>query len=276
MSKQKEVAKTGIEAAKEILAPKAQQETALALSKQEAEDQYGGALTASDFTIPRLTVLEGLSPQVKEKSGYPGDMFVSGINENLGSDPVEFVILKRLPTSRLRWKPLKEGGGLLCIAENGKTGVARAPEGPGGDCFSCPFKSWSVSEKGEQVAPECDENQNFMVVPRASLTSGQGIPFVLSGSRSRLKEFKNLNTMLLPLMSRNLPLYAKSVIIRPMAKTSKLTNTEYHVFTFSWGNNNALLPQEEAAAAARLLAQFGGAKVADVETIQAETEQAPL
>lgn len=232
-----------------------------AMTREESLQAYGGDLVASDFTIPRLVVLESMSPQVtKEKAGHPGDFFVTGLNLNLGSDPIEFVILQRRQRSNLRWKPLKDGGGLLCRADDGKNGVGE----PGGDCATCPHLKWTTDEKGQNVAPSCDENQNLIVVPRTLLQAGEAIPYALSGNKARLKEFKNLNTMLLPLIARRLPFYAKSIIVSATARDSKsIKGAVYHVFTFKFGNENALLPESEVKAAQALLQQFGSAKIAE-------------
>lgn len=230
-----------------------------ALSAVDAREMYG-EINQSDLVIPRLTVLEGLSPAVtKEKLGHPGDFFVTGFKKNLGSDPLEVVILKRLGRSNIRWKPLKDGGGKLCEAKDAKTGIGE----PGGQCATCHYKDWTTDKDGKQVPPLCDENQNFIVVPRAMLQDPESaFPYAISGSKARLQEFKNLNMLLMGLMGRRLPLYAKSLIITPREKTSKtVANAVYHDFVFSFGNNNAILPEEEIRAAAAVAARFSNARV---------------
>lgn len=230
-----------------------------ALSKADALEMYG-EVNQSDLVIPRLTILEGMSPAVtKEKLGHPGDFFVTGFKTNLGSDPIEVVILKRLGRSNIYWKPLKDGGGKLCEAKDAKHGVGT----PGGDCATCPNREWTTGENGTRVPPLCDENQNFIVVPRAMLQDpDSAFPYAISGSKARLQEFKNLNMLLMGLMGRRLPLYAKSLIITPREKTSKtVANAVYHDFVFSFGNNNAILPEEEIRAAAAVAARFSNARV---------------
>ena len=245
------------------------QAKALALSDADAHAMYGD-LRTTDYTIPRLVVLEGLSPEVtKEKAGHPGDLYVKSLKQNLGAEPFEFVILRRLGRSNLLWRPLKEGGGILCRADDGRTGVGT----PGGDCAKCPKSLWTMSDKGERVAPECDENQNFVVVPRAMLTEPEAaFPYALSGAKARLHEFKNLNLMLTQLMGRRLPLYAKSLVATVKPKDSKtVSGAVYHVFTFTWGNDNALLPEAEIQAAASIAARFATAKVEEPLTDAPET-----
>lgn len=256
--------KTGIEAAKDVFATKTEDGSLIpAMNEAESLAMYGD-LRTSDFTIPRLVILEGLSPQVtKEKAGHPGDIYVNSLKLNLGSDPVELVILRRIGRQNLLWKPLKDGGGILCQAKDGKFGVGT----PGGECAKCSKSRWT-SNDGKQVAPECDENQAYIVIPRSMLSDPDAaFPYAMSGAKARLQAFKDLNMLLMNLIGRRLPLYAKSVVMTIKQKDSKsVSGAVYHVPQFDFGNNNGILPESEIRAAQSIASRFATANIEETVT----------
>lgn len=215
------------------------QTTALAtpaLSKEEMQAMYGD-MSREHVSIPRLVILEPLSPEVGEKEGAPGDFYVKGLGRNLGPGPVEVVVLFR-NFSRMSWKPLSEGGGIICQAQDGKKGIGT----PGGDCTVCPNKEWNGP-----IKPLCDLYENFIVILREDLKRGEGFPMAISGSRTKLKGLKDFNTMLMQLAQRKLPLFAKSYNVRGIEKNNPKIkgNNLYRVFGFSVGNDNKQLDQAE-------------------------------
>jgi hypothetical protein len=157
---------------------------------QEDQELMFGDMGAEDLSIPRITVLQGLSPEVSEGLGTPGDLFVKGLNQNLGKAAVEIIPLLR-NRSRIRWKAMDEGGGILCQALDGLNGVGD----PGGDCQACNFKEWIVKDpKSGKMKPGCDLFQNVICVLRKE---EEWVPMALSGSRTKLKALKDLNSLLM-------------------------------------------------------------------------------
>lgn len=197
-----------------------------------------GDMGQDDVNIPRLVVLEGLSPEVtKEKLGFPGDLFVKVLNKNYKDGPVEVIPLFRYK-SRIRFKPKNEGGGILCRSKDGKVGVGE----PGGNCLTCGKKEWHGVEQ-----PECSEFHNVICLIRGEEDK---FPVAVSGSKTRLKAFKNWNSLFLMNTQPNKdfpqgrPLFAKSYLIKPKA-VQNAAQQESHTFDFSVGNNNAPLPAAE-------------------------------
>lgn len=230
-------------------------------------DMYGD-MGKEHFNVPRLIILEQLNPQVSQGLGVVGEFFVAGPNTKLGTDPIEIVVLMR-SHSRMSWKPMAEGGGLLCQAQDGKKGVGT----PGGDCLTCPQKDWGVGIAGAK--PKCDLYENFVVVKRSELALplGEQQLMAISGSRARLKNLKAFNNMLHPLMQRKLPLFAKSFLVCRVPQT-KGANT-FHVYAFKPGNENALISPAEQNMAFQLYKQFAGKISIDQENPDSGPSAAP-
>ena len=206
------------------------------VSAQDQKQMYG-ELDASDIIVPRITVLQGLSPEVNEGLGTPGNFFVQGLNIMLGKK-FEFIVLMRNKT-RIRWLPINEGGGILCRSFDAKRGEGN----PGGECEKCALKDWAGT-----TAPACDVYENVIVMLRGS---DDQIPMVLSGSRTKLKSLKQLNTLLMMQMQKQRPLYMKSYVASAVEKTNK-GGLKYWSLSFSVGNNNSILPQVEIDSAAAM------------------------
>lgn len=234
---------------------------ALAGLELSAADQAAmyGELTQEHVTIPRLSVIELLSPEFKEQLGKTGDFFVKGANINLGKEPLEIVVLMR-SNSRMRWKPMNEGGGIICQSRDGKKGVGE----PGGDCSKCSLKDWQGSNK-----PQCDGYENFIVVLRKDLQNGEPMPMAISGSRTRLKGLKDFNTMLMLSIQKRRPLFYKSYVIQTVHKVNG--QNDWHIFRFSPGNNNAPLPEAEQLAAMQLFKAYSNMNI----DIQQDREDGP-
>ncbi len=217
----------------------AQQGGRLAQLSAAQQDAMFGQLDDEDFKLPRLVTLEGLSPEVADGLGKAGDLFVKGLNLNLGPGPVEVIVLCR-SKSRMRWQPLEEGGGIMCNAIDGKTGMGE----PGGQCRTCPFQMWQGRTK-----PLCDLYENFIVLVRGSDVIPGMIPIAISGARTRLGGLRDFNTMLEVHRYQNRPLFDKCYKLTVVEKQNpQVKGSRYHVFQLTPGNNNQLLPQEEQQA----------------------------
>lgn len=234
------------------------EETAIAqmkVGKEDLEAMYGG-MEQEDITIPRVVILQGLSPEVTEGRGKPGDFFVKGLERNLGSTPVEVVVLMR-SKSRIRWQDLTLGGGILCRSEDSKIGVGD----PGGSCEVCPLAAWTGTDK-----PACDLYQNLIVVFRQD---EDWFPVALSGNRTKLKALKNLNSLLLLEQAKSRPLCSKSYLLESLQQTNS-KNLKYFSFRISPANDNKQIPIAEQQ---RAMAIFGSLKGRKIEIVQErETE----
>jgi hypothetical protein len=244
--------------AEELAKQNEQALSTIKLSAADKEEMYGG-LEQEDVTIPRIVILQGLSPEVTEGRGKPGEFFIKGLERNLGDDPVEIVILMR-SKSRIRWQDLTLGGGILCQSRDSKTGTGD----PGGSCESCPHSAWTGTGK-----PTCDLYQNLIVVLRQD---EDWFPVALSGNRTKLKALKNLNSLLLTELAKQRPLFAKSYSLESVNKTSS-KGLKYFSYRISPANNNAMIPQEEQQ---RAYAIYNSLKGKTIDIVQEQEKEEPV
>lgn len=214
---------------KEITVPETKETSLVKLNAAEAEAMYG-KMEREDLTIPRLTVLQGLSPEVQDGLGKPGTLFVTSINREIGKE-VEIIPLMR-NRSRIRWSPRTEGKGIKCRSHDGITGTGD----PGGVCKTCPKSQWDGS-----TAPVCDLFENIFVVLRQDT---DWFPLSFSGSRTKMKPFQALNTLLLMEQMKGRPIFGKSYIVRVIDdKNGK--GDRYFNYRISVANDNKPLPDAE-------------------------------
>lgn len=104
-------------------------------------------IDAKFVSIPRISILQGLSPIVVEETfpgiGVAGVLWLSPFNrpmtskvgsgKDAGFTPMRFVVVKLQPAWR-RWTPKNEGGGIECEAPDGDF-KAREPSGLAGARF---------------------------------------------------------------------------------------------------------------------------------------------
>ena len=228
-----------------------QQQLTTEMNQADLQAMFGD-LNTNDISVPRLTVLQGLSPEVADGLGKPGRLFIKGLNQEVGTE-IEIIPILR-SRSRIRWKDLDKGGGILCQSFDGKLGNGD----PGGNCETCSLSGW-VDNK----APSCDLYENVIVVLRQEK---DWFPIALSGSRTKLKAMKDLNTLFMAEMIKRRPLFMKSYIVKVIEKTNK-SNLRYFSFRITMGNNNQVLPDEEVAKANQIFNQIKG------KTISVQQEQ---
>jgi len=240
-----------------VAAPPADTELAnVQMSKEDLKDMYGD-MDRDDITVPRLVILQGLSPEVTQGLGRPGEFYVKGLEQNVGKGPVEFIVLMR-NKSRIRWQDLKFGGGILCRSIDAKQGVGD----PGGPCEQCPHSVWNGQDK-----PACDVYQNLIVVLK---NEKEWMPMAISGNRTKLKAIKNLNSMLMVELAKSRPLFAKSYTIEAITRTNN-QGMQYWSYRIGTANDNAVLPLDLQQ---RALAVYTSLKGKTIEIVQ-ENEAEP-
>lgn len=241
------------------------QEQSLALPKMDqAElDAMYGEMDSNDITIPRIVILQGLSPEVSEGRGKPGEFFIKGLERNLGAKPVEIVVLLR-NKSRIRWQDLQLGGGILCRSFDAREGTGD----PGGKCETCPFSQWEMSAENKSGRPGCDMYQNLIVVLRQDQ---EWMPMAISGNRSKLKALKNLNSLLMVELAKQRPLFSKSYLIEPK-DASNAKGLRYFTYRVSPANDNAMMPASEQLRAYDLFKSLQGKKI---DIVQEQEKEEP-
>lgn len=177
-----------------------------------------------DFKIPRIILLQALSPQIQSFPGEarPGEFWHTGLNVSLGST-FEFVPLlarKRV----IVWKPREDGGGILAFSADGKSWAI------GGDT------KHSVKIKGRKEPVIWDTKKDVASshlldwgtynpddadsAPAASLSyeylcympSAQHLsPAVLSCTKTALAKARAFNTSLLTMAQARRPSYCLKV-----------------------------------------------------------------
>lgn len=239
----------------ELEQKKDQQLAAMKMDAKDQEAMYGG-LEQEDVTIPRIVILQGLSPEVTEGRGKPGEFFIKGLERNLGKGPLEIVILMR-NKSRIRWQDLTLGGGILCRSIDSKIGVGD----PGGDCNICPLSEWTGVGK-----PSCDLYQNLIVTLRQD---EDWFPMAISGNRTKLKALKNLNSLLMIEQTKGRPLFSKSYMLESVDKTSS-KGMRYFSYRVSPANDNKMIPVEQQQLAMNLFSGLRGKKIEIVQEQEKE------
>jgi len=74
-------------------------------------------LTGADIEIPRIQLLQALSPQVEDGGHKSGDFFHSVAEESLSRELI--IIPVYVDVSYILWRPRKSGGGILARAQDG-------------------------------------------------------------------------------------------------------------------------------------------------------------
>lgn len=154
--------------------------------------QGGENVDQNDILIPRLALCQSGTPQRKKSDPrfvpglQEGDFFNSVSGKNYGNKV--WLIPAFFFRTRLRFRALEEGGGILCQAQDGKHGVGD----PGGDCLRCPLSAWKNNEP-----PECTEFKNFaaILVPESGMPTLEDA-IVVSWKVTAIKAAKKLNTLL--------------------------------------------------------------------------------
>lgn len=250
----KEITAVPTEAPKELM-------QAVQMSTADLQEQYGD-MGSDDVAIPRLVVLQALSPEVSDGRGRAGDFFIKGLERNLGSNPIEIIAVMR-SKSRIYWKDLKQGGGILCRSFDAKIGVGE----PGGNCDACPLASREVVYSD---APSCDIYQNLLVVIR---TDEDWFPMALSGNRTKLKPLKNFNSLLMVELAKGRPMFSKSYKLEAVQQSNN-QGMRYFNYRISPTESNAVLPESEQLRALTIYQSLKG-KTINIHQDQDATTDTP-
>ena len=186
-------------------------------------DQKGGALTSrpsyipagstgleeadnQDFTVPRLSICQSNSPQRKRQDPkYIQDLLEGQLFNTLSGeiydDEIDLIPLYMIKT-RIKFKPIAEGGGIECQSFNAIDG-GRLCE----TCAACPHSQFQEDEP-----PACYLIYSYpsLIVRDGKLTSEL---IAMSFKSASTKVARNFNTMV---RMRNAPLYAAMVHVTPI------------------------------------------------------------
>lgn len=140
-----------------------------------------------DVLIPRIKLLQALSPEVTEE-GFRAGQLINSITKEVYAEEIEFIPIL-FYKSRILWSPIDQGGGMSCfspdsIMPSNKEVVSSKLNKDITSCSVCKFKDWNGKDK-----PLCTLYYNLPVLLSTSKTIA-----VLSFYGSKLKIGKGLVT----------------------------------------------------------------------------------
>ena len=170
-------------------------QTALAERPSYLGEESRGSeeVTIQDITIPRLSMVQDLSPQRKKNNaeyieGCEEGMTFNTVTNELYADPVIFVpVYFRLEW--LVWKHRDAGGGLQGVFATQDEAVAFVGQHP---------LAGQETAKGEPVLEVQDTAQQFglLMDPNSPAEDPQATEIVVSMSKSQLKPSRQMNSMI--------------------------------------------------------------------------------
>jgi hypothetical protein len=150
-------------------------------------------VTINDLTIPRLSIIQDLSPQRKKNAaeyieGAEEGMLFNTVTNQLYVEPVLFVpVYFRMEW--IVWKHRDAGGGFVGAYATQEEAVAAVGEHP---------MAGQTTEKGDPVLEVQDTAQHFglLLDPNSPLDAIRTTEIVISMSRSQLKPSRQLNSQI--------------------------------------------------------------------------------
>lgn len=140
---------------------------------------------AGDMIIPRVKMIQMLSPERKEKIADEGDIINSLTKDKLNGK--KFIPVYKF-NSNILWKDRSEGGGIDCHAKDGKVGTLS--DGTTQMCSICRKCEFNNAAQGKDALPTCTKYINFF-----GFIEGERIPLILSFSKTNFAEGKKLYSL---------------------------------------------------------------------------------
>ena len=155
---------------------------------------------ANDVIIPRVKVLQALSPERKDKVKV---FTISTDGERTESVASEGDIINSLTKEKLNgktfipvfkfnnhvwWRDRSEGGGIKCMARDGRMG--QLSDGSTVMCAQCRRCEFDNTKQGKEALPACTKYINFF-----GFFAGERMPIILSFSKTCYNEGKKLYSL---------------------------------------------------------------------------------
>jgi len=138
-----------------------------------------------NMIIPRVKVIQSLSPERKDKIADEGDIINSLTKDKLNG---QVFIPVFTFNNCILWKDRADGGGISCIARDGKR--AETTDGQKLICASCKKCEFDNSKQGKDSFPKCTKYINFF-----GFFAGTQIPIILSFAKTNYNEGKRLYSL---------------------------------------------------------------------------------
>ena len=140
---------------------------------------------ANDMIIPRVKVIQTLSPERKDKLAAEGDIINSLTKEKLNGKV--FIPVFKF-NNHIWWRDRSDGGGIKCIARDGKVG--NMSDGTILMCASCKLCEFDNTKQGKEALPKCTKYINFF-----GFFEGERMPIILSFAKTSYNEGKKLYSL---------------------------------------------------------------------------------
>jgi len=175
---------------------------------------------AGDLIIPRIKVIQTLSPERKDGIASEGDILNSLTKDRLNGKT--FIPVFKF-NNNIDWKPRSEGGGIQCSASDGKKG--ETSDGRQLICASCRRCEFDNTKQGKEALPKCTKYINFF-----GFLEGEKMPIILSFAKTNYNEGKKLYSLARVTM-QNMWNYGYTLNEKLVAKNSNewyIINTAAH------------------------------------------------
>ena len=140
---------------------------------------------SDDMIIPRVKVVQMLSPERKEGVANEGDIVNSLTKEKLNGK--KFIPVFKF-NNNIWWRDRSDGGGIKCIARDGKVG--NMSDGTILMCASCKLCEFDNTKQGKEALPKCTKYINFF-----GFFEGERMPIILSFAKTSYNEGKKLYSL---------------------------------------------------------------------------------
>ena len=140
---------------------------------------------ANDIIIPRVKVIQTLSPERKDKIANEGDIINSLTKDKLNGKV--FIPVFKF-NNNIWWRDRSDGGGIRCIARDGKLGTMS--DGTDLVCASCKRCEFDNTKQGKESLPTCTKYINFF-----GFFAGERMPIILSFAKTSYNEGKKLYSL---------------------------------------------------------------------------------
>lgn len=173
---------------------------------------------AGDMIIPRVKVIQTLSPERKDKIAEEGDIINSLTKDKLNGKV--FIPVFKF-NNNIDWRDRNDGGGILCIARDAKNGIMS--DGTKLTCLTCRRCEFDNTKVGREAVPKCTKYINFF-----GFFAGETMPIILSFAKTNYNEGKKLYSLAKVTM-QNMWNYGYTMNEKAMAKNAN----EWYIVSMS-------------------------------------------
>lgn len=138
-----------------------------------------------DMIIPRIKIINALSPECRDKSADEGDIINSLTLEKYNDRP--FIPVFKF-NNNIEWRDRADGGGIMCISRDGKMG--ETTDGERRLCTACRRCEFDNTKQGKEAMPKCTKYLNFF-----GFFEGERMPIILSFGKTNYTEGKKLYSL---------------------------------------------------------------------------------